>query len=130
MASPGPRRCTRDRRSFLLGGLAPSLLAAPAGLHGQGQAGARIHRIGYLSPGTYTPGNDLDAFRSALTDLGWSEPRNIVIVQRWSGADDERLPALAGELAALPVDVIVTISTPAALAAHKATNSIPIVMAG
>ena len=73
-------------------------LAAPAGLHGQGQAGARIHRIGYLSPGTYTPGNDLDAFRSALTDLGWSEPRNIVIVQRWSGATAKavtapRLPA-------------------------------------
>ena len=47
---------------------------------------------------------------------------------RFAQGDAERFPALASELVNLPVDVIVSWGTPASLAAHKATDTIPIVM--
>jgi putative ABC transport system substrate-binding protein len=116
-----------DRRKFI-GVLAGGAVAVPIALEAQ-QAG-RMYRIGYLSPGRAFTGKDLDSFRRGLNELAWVEGRNIEIVSRWSGATHDLLPVLAAELVALGVDVIVTISTPGALAAQKATSSIPIVMAG
>jgi putative ABC transport system substrate-binding protein len=49
---------------------------------------------------------------------------------RWAGRDVRRLPVLALELVQLPVEVIVTLGTPAAQAAAKATKTVPIIMAG
>jgi putative ABC transport system substrate-binding protein len=56
------------------------------------------------------------------------EGQTIVVMQRWAEGRHERLPALAAELVALRVDVILATQTPAALAAKQATNVIPIVM--
>jgi len=69
-----------------------------------------------------------EAFRQGLRDLGYVEGRNVVIEYRDAEGKLERLPALAAELVALKVDVIVTGGgTPTALAAKQATRTVPIV---
>ena len=70
------------------------------------------------------------AFREGMRQLGYIEGQNLVLEGRFAQGQSERLPALAAELVQLGVDVIVTISTPAAFAAKDATTTIPIVMAG
>jgi putative tryptophan/tyrosine transport system substrate-binding protein len=64
-----------------------------------------------------------------LRELGYVEGQNVTIEYRFASGQIERLPELATELARLKVDVIVTTSTPAAMAAKQATSTIPIVFA-
>jgi putative ABC transport system substrate-binding protein len=61
--------------------------------------------------------------------LGYVEGQNLVLEYRGAEGQYERFPDLAAELVRLKVDVIVTGSTPGALAAKEATQTIPIVMA-
>jgi putative ABC transport system substrate-binding protein len=68
-----------------------------------------------------------DATRRQLYDLGYVEGRNIHLEFRNAAGNADALPALAQELVQGGVDVIIAISTPAALAAYKATQTIPIV---
>jgi putative ABC transport system substrate-binding protein len=94
------------------------------------QAPAKVRRIGLLSttsPSVSAPW--LQAFRLGLRDLGWVEGKNISIEYRYAEGRRDRLPDLAADLVRLKVEVIVTSSGPAALAAQKATRAIPIVMA-
>jgi putative ABC transport system substrate-binding protein len=72
----------------------------------------------------------LEAIRGRLRDQGYVEGRNLVIETRYAEGQSRRLPELAAELVALNPDVIVTITTPAAIAAKHATDRIPIVMSG
>ena len=116
-----------ERRSFLA--LIPgSLLAAP--LAAEAQQAVKIARIGYLSPDLAATPHFPEAFRQGLRELGYVEGRNVVIEYRDAEGKFERLPALAAELVALKVDVIVTGSTRSALAAQQATGTIPIVFLG
>jgi putative tryptophan/tyrosine transport system substrate-binding protein len=70
----------------------------------------------------------VQAFRNGLSEAGYVDGRNVRIAYRWTGGQAERLPALAAELAALKVNVIVTLgNTQAVRAAKAATASIPIV---
>jgi putative ABC transport system substrate-binding protein len=62
-----------------------------------------------------------------LQTLGWEEGRNLVLEKRWAEGRIERLPALMADVVARKVDVIVTVSTPAAIAARNATRTVPIV---
>ena len=101
-------------------GMLAAPLAAPA------QKAGKVYRVGYLA---IRPSID-EAFREALHQLGYVEGQNLVLEGRFAQGQYERLPALAAELVRLGVDVTVTISTPAALAAKHATTTIPIVMAG
>jgi putative ABC transport system substrate-binding protein len=115
-----------DRRTFLsaIGG---SLLAAPLAAGAQ-QAG-KIWRIGLVNAGS-PPANPAikSPFRQGLDDLGYVEGRNLLIETRHAEGNVERLPALAAELVALQVDVIVTGGgTLGALAAKQATRTLPIV---
>ena len=71
----------------------------------------------------------LEAFRQELSKLGWIEGKNIAIEYRFAEQKSERLPELAADLVRLKVDLIVVSGTPTALAAKKATTTIPIVMA-
>src|SRR5260370_15960758 len=110
----------RDRREFiaLLGGAAA---AWPLAAHAQ-QVG-KVPRIGYLSPGSATPGPLAyhDEFRRGLRELGYVEGRNIVIEYRFADGNFDRLAQLAAELVQLNVDVIVSVVTQSSLAAKNAT---------
>ena len=84
--------------------------------------------VGFLgsdSPGLYA--DRLRAFRRGLKDAGYIESENVVIEYRWANGDNNRLAALAAGLVGLPVNVLVSGTTPAALALKAATTSIPIV---
>ena len=115
-----------DRRTFLAG-TGALLLAAP--LAAEAQQAAKIARIGYLVTNLASASHVHDAFRQGLRDLGYVEGRNVVIEYRDAEGKLERLPALAAELVALKVDVIVAAGPPAALAAKQATRTLPIVFA-
>ncbi|HEY3232797.1 MAG TPA: ABC transporter substrate-binding protein [Roseiflexaceae bacterium] len=117
-----------NRRGFV-GALSGGLLATPV-LYAE--PAERVYHIGWLDLGapSNTASRQLEAFRLGLGELGWSEGRNVVIETRYANDDGVRLAALVAELVASRVDAIVTITTPAALAAKKATALIPIVMAG
>ena len=105
--------------------LALSILAAP--LTASAQLPPKVPRIGYM--GNLATGPHLrEAFLQGLGGLGYVDGRNVVIEYRDAEGKLERLPALAAELVALKVNVIVVTSTPAALAARQATESIPIVL--
>jgi putative ABC transport system substrate-binding protein len=113
-----------DRRVFI-GSLAGGLLATPLAV--EAQSAGKVPRIGYV--GTRTPSDfGLDAFRQGLGELGWVENRNIVIEYRFAEGRLDRLPDLAAELIRLKVDILVTHSTPGAVAGKNATDTIPIVM--
>jgi putative ABC transport system substrate-binding protein len=114
-------------RAALIVVLALGLLAAS--LAGDAQQAAKIARIGYLATNLAVTPHLREAFRQGLRDLGYVEGRNVVIEYRDAEVKPERLPALAAELVALKVDVIVAPTTPAALAAKQATRTLPIVFA-
>ena len=113
-----------DRRTFLAG-TGAGLLAAPLAVEAQ-----QVHRIGMLetTPVALNAAN-LEAFRQGLRALGYVERQNYAIEYRSADGRAERFPGLAAELVRLKVDLLVTRGTPAALAAKKATRTIPIVMA-
>src|SRR5262249_55287263 len=114
-----------SRHAFVVGML--TLLAAP--LAGEPQQPATTHRIALLDSTSMPARRHLwDAFRDHLRELGYVEGGNLIIEAR--GADDrtERLAGLVAELVRLTPDVIVVAGAPAALAAHRATTTIPIVL--
>ncbi len=115
-----------DRRAFL-GTLTSGLLGAP--LAAGAQQAAKVPRIGFLAGNLAATPRLREAFGQGLRDLGYVEGRNVVIEYRDAEGKFERLPALAAELVALKVDVIVAPNTVAALAAEQATKTIPIVFA-
>jgi putative tryptophan/tyrosine transport system substrate-binding protein len=95
----------------------------------EAQQPAKIPRIGFLDGSTASGIAVLsEAFRQELTKLGWIEGKNIAIEYRFAEQKRERLPELAADLVRLKVDVIVVTGGPVALAAKRATTTIPIVM--
>jgi putative ABC transport system substrate-binding protein len=118
------RICLR-RREFVagLGGAAVWPLAARA------QQGSRMRRIGVLMQGDeddpwWKPHRS--ASTQALADLGWTDDRNLRMDLRWYGDNINRIRALARELIGLQPDIILTSSTPATVAVHGETLTIPI----
>ena len=110
------------RREFikLVGGAAVVWPAAATA-----QAPGRLWKIGVLANEPWPP---LDGLRDGLRDLGYVEGKSHRFEYRFAQGRAERLPALASELVNLPVDAIVAWGTPASLAAHQATRTIPIIM--
>jgi putative tryptophan/tyrosine transport system substrate-binding protein len=94
------------------------------------QQAAKVPRIGYLTGNLAANPHTREAFLQGLRDLGYVEGRNLEIEYRDVEGKYERLPALAAELVALKVDVILAAGTPQPLAAKQATRTIPIVFAG
>jgi putative ABC transport system substrate-binding protein len=115
-----------DRRVFI-SSLAGGLLAAP--LAAEAQQRGKIARIGVLTlwVGSTTP--LAEAFRQGLREHDYVEGHNVTFEYRSVQGRADRLPSLAAELVRLKVDVIVTESNVAALAAKHATQTIPVVMA-
>jgi putative ABC transport system substrate-binding protein len=113
------------RRAFisLLSGAAAWPLAVRA------QQAQRVPHIGVLLPGTRSSfAVRVEALRQGLQQLGYVEGRTIALEWRFADENFDRLPDLASDLVALPVDIIVANGTPATRAAKGATSLIPIVM--
>lgn len=90
----------------------------------------KVHRIAFL--GSYVskgPGNELDALKLALRELGHVEGENLIVETRLVEGQYERFPTFAADLVRSKVDLIVTQGPQATKAAQRATNTIPIVMA-
>jgi putative ABC transport system substrate-binding protein len=113
------------RREFiaLIGGAA---VAWP--LAARAQQPANVPRVGILSPAASEAAATLTAFREEIRNLGYIEGQTIALDFRLSKGIMDVLPALAAELVRIPVNVIVTDTTSATLAAFDATRTIPIVM--
>jgi putative tryptophan/tyrosine transport system substrate-binding protein len=92
----------------------------------EAQSAGKVWRIGVLAT-VPNPPSDAAALQS-LRELGYVEGRNLVLEWRFSEGRDERFADFAAEFVRLKVDLIVTVSNPGALAAKKATTTIPIVM--
>jgi putative tryptophan/tyrosine transport system substrate-binding protein len=115
-----------ERRTFLT--LASGLLAAP--LVAEAQAAGKIARVGSLDFGPAPNQEEIarSPFWTAMKGLGWVEGQNMVVERRYSESANQ-LHAAAAELVRLNVDIIVTYLGQPAIAARKATRTIPIVMA-
>jgi putative tryptophan/tyrosine transport system substrate-binding protein len=114
-------------RRQLLGGsslVAATLLAGCGSLPWQAPPPAKLPRIGFLASGSP---RDFDGFREGLRDLGYQDGQNVTIEYRDPEGQTERLPDLAAELVALPVDVLVAASGFETAAAMRATSTLPIV---
>jgi putative ABC transport system substrate-binding protein len=114
------------RRREFISTLAGASAAWPLTARAQ-QRGVPV--IGFLHPGSAEPNaNLLAAFRKGLADTGYTEDRNVAIEFRWAHGENSRLEQMAADLVRRQVAAIVTpIGTVTALAAKKATTTIPIV---
>jgi putative tryptophan/tyrosine transport system substrate-binding protein len=110
----------------LLGGAAAPLTVA---MRAAAQQRSKIPRVGMLTPAETDATPGLEAFRKGIRDLGYVEGRTILLDFRTAKGKFDDLPSLGAELVHIPVDIIVTDSTSAALGAFGATHTIPIVMA-
>ena len=110
-------------------GLAVSALLFALSVSVAAQQAGKIFRIGFLDASTASGSAILvDTFRQELSKLGWIEGKNITFEYRFAEQKNERLPELAADLVRLKVDLIVVTGNAAALAAKKATSTIPVVM--
>ena len=90
------------------------------------QPGPVIGYLGVESPDRFA--TRLAAFRHGLAEMNYAEGRNVAIEYRWANGDSSRLPELAADLVRIKVAVLVAPgSANAAIAAKKATSTIPIV---
>jgi putative tryptophan/tyrosine transport system substrate-binding protein len=117
------------RREFMtaLGGAVAWPLAAA--MPAAAQQGAKIARVGVLTPEESDKTPAFVAFRDGLRDLGYVEGKSIVLDFRLAKGHNERLSGFAKELVQIPVDVIVAGGTTAVRAAAEVTQTIPIVQA-
>src|SRR5262249_9565223 len=106
-----------------------ALLATHAAVGAEGAE--KVYRLGYLSF-WYSTSDSVQrlALSEGLRTRGYFEGERLVVERRYADGKIERLPDLAAELVRLRVDVIVAVSTPAGLAAKRATSTIPILVAG
>ena len=104
-----------------------SLLLAPCSAVDAQQTG-KVFRIGFLDSSTAAGSAVPDTFRQEMRKLGWIEGKNFIIEYRSGEQKPERVPEPAADLVRLKVDLIVVAGITAALAAKKATTTIPIVM--
>ena len=112
----------REFIAFLGSGVAGWPLAARA------QRLGKMPTIGFVgagTPSTHAPW--VAAFVQRLRELGWIEDRTVAMEIRWAEGRGERYAEIAAEFVQLKVDAILTIGTPATLAAKQATSVVPIV---
>ncbi|HLQ93705.1 MAG TPA: ABC transporter substrate-binding protein [Xanthobacteraceae bacterium] len=114
-----------NRRKFIAG-LTGATLWSPAGM---AQVATTRYRIGMLDTSPRPVNINFGKLQQELAQRGLVEGQNLTIAYRSADGGNDMFAALARELVALNVDVIVTRGTPAALAAKAATTTIPVVMA-
>ena len=120
-----------DRRASIAG--TAGLLAAPLAAEAQPAGKSTASGSSYGRHPDFGPPHlrtSLETFRQSLFELGYVERRDFVIEGRFADAKPDRLPALAADLVALQVEVLVAANTRSAKAAKAATATIPIVFIG
>ena len=110
------------KRRHVLRLFAGAAVALPLAVQAQ-QAG-KIWRMGFIA---HVHERFYDALVKGLQELGYVEGQNLIVERRYAEGRAERFPEFAAEMVRLNVDVIVVVTTPAALAVKKATTTIPIV---
>jgi putative ABC transport system substrate-binding protein len=108
------------RREFisLLGGAAAWPLDALA------QQSGKVWRMGFIAHGHES---FYDALFEGLREYGYEEGRNLMVERRYARGQVERFKEFAADMARLNVDIVIVVTTPAALAVMNATKTIPIV---
>ena len=104
--------------AIVVGGISISAIAA------QSQDAGRVHRIGVL---TELSEKNVENWRTVLAKRGYIEGEKATFIFRAAEGNFDLLPKLAQELVEQKVDIILTLSTPPAVAAKHATTTIPIV---
>ena len=113
-------------RLLVIVSLSLTLLSVPTAA--PAQETRKVYRIGFLSPGGPEQDSSLWApLRDVLRERGWAEGQNLVFERRYAEGNYDRLPELAADLVRLKLDLVVARGGPAALAAKRATATIPIV---
>jgi putative tryptophan/tyrosine transport system substrate-binding protein len=129
MVGTTPSARVLSRRLVLFGGGATVLMGVklPAPSHAEAPSG--VVRVGILWIGTppLDTHRGIAAFRHGLRELGYTEGRSVSFEYRGAEGKEERLDALVAELVRAKVATILVGGTPAALAAKRATASVPIV---
>lgn len=119
----------RPRRALLLIAGATGLFGTPP--RARAQPAAALRRVGILHVASDADGATMRTpFKQGMQELGWHEGRNIEYRVLAAGGDPGRLEALARELMAQGVEVIVAPTSSTTRAAMRATTTIPIVMTG
>jgi len=112
------------RREFIA--LVGSIVSWPIDVHAQ-QAN-KLPTIGVLGSGSRpSQAAWVEAFAQRLRELGWTEGRTVAFEYRWAEGSNNRLAEIATEFVRLNVDLIYALGTESALAAKRATSTIPIV---
>src|SRR5262245_17206093 len=114
------------RRREFIALINAAFIAGPVAARAQ-QAAVPV--IGFLRQGQ-PPATFLEGFQRGLREQGYVQGQNVVLEFRSTDGSLEGLPQLAEELVRIRVDVILASASSAALAAKKATTSLPIVFAG
>jgi ABC-type uncharacterized transport system substrate-binding protein len=115
-----------SRRAFISGVVGA---AVPRPRVANAQAPAKVHRVGLVMTTTPVAASHITAaFAEGLRELGHVAGKSVVLEYRWAEGHPERLPDLVADLVRQRVDVIVASSQAPALAAKRATQTIPIVM--
>ena len=119
------RLCLRRRE--VIAGIGSAAAAWPMEVRAQRSA---VPVVGYLDPGApESSASSAVAFRKGLSETGFVEGRNVSIEFRWGYNDYGRVPELAADLVHRRVAVIAAPASPAALAAKRLTNTMPIIFA-
>jgi putative ABC transport system substrate-binding protein len=119
----------RASYSIFFAWIAAAATFAPTASHTADPA-QKVARVAFVDPFSSSPAvPGSPAFWEHLQELGWVQGKNLVTENRWAEGQIDRLPTLMADVVTQRVDVIVTRSTPAAMAAKNATTTIPIVVA-
>jgi putative ABC transport system substrate-binding protein len=118
------------RRRFVSRCIGTALTLALRGTGAFAQARGKVYRLGFLTSGGAALGLFGDAIKRELASRGYRIDNELVIEARSAEGDPRRLPGLVKELAALPVDLILSFSYPAALAAKESAGDLPVVVVG
>lgn len=116
-----------ERRRFLLGAVGVLVMARSGA-----QPARRVPRVGYLllTPVTEPPSRERQAFLDGMRERGYVPGRTVEMIYRSAEGELDFLDAIARDLVALAPDVIVVAGEPAAVAAKRATSTVPIVLLG
>lgn len=108
----------RDFIALVSGGVAAWPLGTLA------QDAAKVWRMGFIAHGHES---FYDALFEGLRDYGYEEGRNLIVERRYARGQAERFKEFAAEMVRFNVDIVIIVTTPAALAVKNATKTIPIV---